>query len=132
MSEASIQTTGKLAHPNAVNDLVDSIFAEIKKQLPNIGKDFQRDFVINALSQKGPNTLGQITGNLARSFMVEPVDQGEIGSLRGFVAPGNAFFYGQVQDVRKNWFATGVQNTQDVLNKEIEDAVTKAVQENNK
>lgn len=133
MSNDFIQASGSLSKTDAMQKLADDIFARIKNLLTPVSNEYRQEFVKNALTERGPASLGQVTGNLAASFTAESVsNQGPIGSIRAFIPPGETFFYGQAQDQRKGWFQHGADASQESVIKNIEAAVNKAVQESNK
>lgn len=124
-----ITTSGSLSKQDALNQLKDALFAHIKEKLADVAKTYGETFVKNALSQKGPNTLGQVTGNLARSFESQAIDSGPVGGITAGIVPGSTFIYGSYQEQKKMWIEEGIQTSQEVLLQSIQEAINESIKD---
>lgn len=129
MPNDSITLRGDLAAPGAFQKLADDIVAGLNRQLPEVAAAFRETFVANALTNPGPNSLGQVTGNLANSFVVDTSDVFGVSTIKGYVEPGEAFIYGSKHDDRIGWFQHGVDSSTEQLLINLAQALEKSIRE---
>lgn len=126
-----IELSGKLAEKDGLKKVIDELKAAFRKRLPEAAQPIEEKFVQEALTVRGPRSLGQVTGRLANALTVTPQQSRDFGGLNIDINDPVAQVYGAIQDDNKQWFQYGVEQTLEVIEQELERILIQSIKEVN-